>query len=70
MKVEIAYRVRYTGQWFTPHASMLHENFNIDMFSLVIDGQRTFHNESLTKVQTVQRRVVQTAKLLELSQIA
>lgn len=68
MTIQIAYRV--------------HENWNVMSdflcnprklaveYALVIDGQRTFQNESFDKVVIVASRVKHTAKLLELSQIS
>ena len=76
MKIEIAYRSHHTGLWITTKESLLSvvpktvENYNADMYGLLIDNQLTFKNFSLDKVQTVARRVVHTAKLLELSLIA
>lgn len=70
MTVEISYRWRHTENWFTMHESVVSHRSPADMYALVIDGKRTFQNESLEKVLTVQRRVVHTAKLLEMSIVA
>lgn len=69
MKIEIAYLCRHTDNWY-----MMTDSTNIlpyaSMYSLVIDGQRTFESPSLDKVQIVANRVKHTANLLELSIIA
>lgn len=70
MTLEIAYRYRYTGEWYTMPESTVGERSIADMYALVINGNRSFQNESLVKVQTVQRKILHTAQLLELSQIA
>ena len=65
MITEISYRWWNTNDWYTMHESMVsHRDFAI-MYALVIDGKRTFEDESLEKVLIVQRRIVQTAKLFE-----
>lgn len=70
MTVEIAYRWRYTDKWHVMTESTVSERSPADLYAVVIDGQRTYKNESLAKVQTVARRVKHTADLLELSQLA
>lgn len=68
MTVEIAYRWRYTDEWHVMAESTVNEP--ADLYAVVINGQRTFKNESLAKVQTVARRVKHTADLLELAIIS
>ena len=68
MSVQIAYRVN--ENWNVMADFITNERKLAVEYAVVIDGQRTFQNESFDKVKTVADRINHTAKLLELSQIS